>query len=43
MTITSRYDGTVTKIHHDIDDVALVGSPLLEFEVEDEEKSDDGI
>lgn len=37
MTITSRYDGKVSKIHHDIDDVAMVGSPLLEFEVEDED------
>lgn len=40
VTITSRYDGKITQIHHDIDDVALVGSPLLEFEVEEEEASD---
>lgn len=37
VTITSRYDGQITQILHKIDDVALVGSPLLEFEVEDDE------
>lgn len=40
VTITSRYDGTITHIHHAIDDVALVGSPLLEFEVDSQ--GDDG-
>lgn len=33
VTITSRYDGTITKLWHGIDDVALVGTPLLDFEV----------
>lgn len=33
VTITSRYDGTITKLWHDIDEVALVGTPLLDFEV----------
>lgn len=33
VTITSRYDGKITKIFHDIDELALVGKPLLEFEV----------
>ncbi|KAH8396456.1 hypothetical protein KR222_010438 [Zaprionus bogoriensis] len=40
VTITSRYDGRITRIFHDIDELALVGKPLLEFELtaaEDEE------
>ncbi|KAH8305309.1 hypothetical protein KR044_000303 [Drosophila immigrans] len=41
VTITSRYDGKITKIFHSIDELALVGKPLLEFEVEDEEGDDE--
>ncbi|ALC49758.1 CG5599 [Drosophila busckii] len=41
VTITSRYDGKITKIFHTIDELALVGKPLLEFEVEDEEGDED--
>ncbi|XP_068158595.1 lipoamide acyltransferase component of branched-chain alpha-keto acid dehydrogenase complex, mitochondrial [Drosophila tropicalis] len=41
VTITSRYDGTITKIHHKIDEIALVGKPLLDFDVKDEEDGDD--
>lgn len=37
VTITSRYDGTITKIHHKIDEIALVGKPLLDFEVENDD------
>lgn len=37
VTITSRYDGKITKLYHKIDDVALVGSPLVDFEIEDED------
>lgn len=33
VTITSRYDGKILKIHHNIDDVALVGKPLIDFDV----------
>lgn len=36
VTITSRYDGKITKLHHEIDEIALVGSPLLDFEIADE-------
>lgn len=36
VTITSRYDGKIVKLHHDIDEIALVGSPLLDFDVEEE-------
>lgn len=37
VTITSRYDGKIVKIHHKIDEIAYVGKPLLDFDVEDEE------
>lgn len=37
VTITSRYDGRIMKLHHSIDDIALVGKPLLDFDVDDEE------
>ncbi|KAK7868729.1 hypothetical protein R5R35_002532 [Gryllus longicercus] len=35
VTITSRYDGTITKLHYNIDDTALVGDPLVDLEVFD--------
>lgn len=34
VTITSRYDGKIVKIHHPVDDIAFVGKPLLDFDVE---------
>lgn len=34
VTITSRYDGKIAKLCYNVDDVALVGQPLLEVEVE---------
>lgn len=37
VTITSRYDGIIKTLHYQIDDVALVGSALLDFELEDDE------
>lgn len=37
VTITSRYDGIIKTLHYQIDDIALVGSALLDFEVEDDE------
>lgn len=43
VTITSRYDGRITKLWHSIDDVALVGTPLLDFDVADEEAPEDSV
>lgn len=37
VTITSRYDGKIIKLCHAVDEIALVGNPLLEFEVADED------
>lgn len=36
VTITSRYDGKIVKLYHKIDDTALVGNPLVDFDVQDE-------
>lgn len=41
VTITSRYDGRIMKLYHSIDDIALVGKPLVDFDVDDEEEGDD--
>jgi len=35
--ITSRYDGVVSKLHYKINDIAKVGAPLIEIDVEAEE------
>ncbi|XP_060729848.1 lipoamide acyltransferase component of branched-chain alpha-keto acid dehydrogenase complex, mitochondrial-like [Tachysurus vachellii] len=34
VTITSRYDGIVRKLHYDVDSLALVGSPLVDIETD---------
>lgn len=39
VTITSRYDGKIIKLCHNVDEIALVGKPLLEFEVADEDEA----
>lgn len=36
VTITSRYDGVIKKLYHDVDDTALVGKPLVDIEVSKE-------
>lgn len=37
VTITSRYDGRVAKLHHVVGGKALVGEPLLDIDVAEEE------
>eukprot|EP00045_Choanoeca_perplexa_P007397 m.66536 g.66536 ORF g.66536 m.66536 type:complete len:468 (-) comp14060_c0_seq1:56-1459(-) len=34
--ITSRYDGVVTKLYYDVGEIAKVGSPLMQIDVEGE-------
>ena len=34
--ITSRYDGVITKIHYEVGELAQVGTPLIDIEVEGE-------
>lgn len=36
VTITSRYDGLVKALHYKIDDIALVGNPLVDIELIEE-------
>ncbi|XP_055586417.1 lipoamide acyltransferase component of branched-chain alpha-keto acid dehydrogenase complex, mitochondrial [Uranotaenia lowii] len=41
VTITSRYDGKIVKLHKLVDEIALVGKPLLDFDVQDEAEESD--
>jgi len=36
VTITSKYDGVVTKLYYGVDDIAQTGDPLVDVEVEGE-------
>ncbi|XP_063621545.1 lipoamide acyltransferase component of branched-chain alpha-keto acid dehydrogenase complex, mitochondrial [Cydia splendana] len=40
VTITSRYDGTITKLYADVDQTAYVGQPLIDIEVEEDGAED---
>lgn len=40
VTITSRYDGTITKLYADVDQTAFVGQPLIDIEVGDDGAED---
>ena len=35
VTITSRYDGIIKKLHYNVDDTAFVGKPLVDIETEE--------
>ncbi|EFA11496.1 lipoamide acyltransferase component of branched-chain alpha-keto acid dehydrogenase complex, mitochondrial [Tribolium castaneum] len=39
VTITSRYDGVIKKLHYKIDEIASVGKPLVDIETEGDEPS----
>ncbi|UJR10812.1 hypothetical protein I4U23_014999 [Adineta vaga] len=34
VTITSRYDGTIVKLHYNVNETAIVGEPLVDIRVE---------
>ena len=34
VTITSKYDGVVTKLYYAVDDIAQTGDPLVDVDVE---------
>lgn len=34
VTITSRYDGIIRKIHYNLDEIAYVGKPLVDIEID---------
>jgi len=38
VTITSRYQGTIKRLHYNVDDVAKVGHPLIDIEVDEDGK-----
>jgi len=41
VTITSRYDGVIKKLHYEVDDIAYVGQALVDIDVEGEEAEDE--
>ncbi|XP_046824965.1 lipoamide acyltransferase component of branched-chain alpha-keto acid dehydrogenase complex, mitochondrial [Vespa crabro] len=36
VSITSRYDGFIRKLHYKIDEIALIGEPLVDIELDEE-------
>lgn len=39
VTITSRYDGIVKKLHYDVENTALVGNPLIDIQIDEDSTS----
>ena len=35
VTITSRFDGIIRKLHYEVDDIAKVGTPLVDIETDE--------
>ena len=40
VTITSRYDGVISKLYHEVDETALVGLPLVDIQLDSGEAPD---
>ena len=38
VTITSKYDGVIKKIYYDVDDIARVGTTLVDIEISDDNR-----
>ena len=38
-TLTSSYDGIIHKVHYGVNDVAKVGSPLVDIDIESTEEA----
>lgn len=43
VTITSKFDGVITKLYYDVDDIAQTGDPLVDVEVEGGSNGTDSI
>ncbi|RUS18904.1 hypothetical protein BC937DRAFT_88190 [Endogone sp. FLAS-F59071] len=39
--ITSRFTGTIRRLHHSVGDMAVVGKPLVDIEIDDEEGTEE--
>ncbi|XP_059062119.1 lipoamide acyltransferase component of branched-chain alpha-keto acid dehydrogenase complex, mitochondrial [Achroia grisella] len=42
VTITSRYDGVVKQLYHEVDQTALVGRPLVDIEIDNDDNENEG-
>ncbi|OBT81453.1 hypothetical protein VE02_09877, partial [Pseudogymnoascus sp. 03VT05] len=41
--ITSRFDGTIKALHYEVDDMAVVGKPILDIDIEEEITDQEGL